>query len=150
MPSIEVSSHNGYFALRLTSSIKHKTSGCFSLCTGSYIDCNYVNIVENSLGPLIMEIISSSLLAAPFTFHSAIFIGVWFSMLYRGTSPAVWRSGPDTTLLQLGRVYSSVNNTATTSRRLSCDKWTSETAAASCPKINLLVEVKTRPLLFDD
>ena len=53
--------------------------------------------------PLIMALISSSLLAAPFTFQNAIFIGVWsFPMSYRGTSPAVWRSGPDTTLLLLG------------------------------------------------
>ena len=66
---------NGYLALRLTSCRKHKTSGWFSLCTGSYIDCNDVNTVGNSLVPLIMALISSSLLEAPFTFHSAIFIG---------------------------------------------------------------------------
>ena len=50
-----------------------------------------------------MALISSSLLAAPLTFQSTIFIGVWsFPKLYRGTSPAVWRSGPATALLLLG------------------------------------------------
>ena len=88
---------------RSPSNILHKTSGWFSLCTGSFIDCNYVNTVWSSLVPLIMALISSSLLTAPFTFHSAIFIGVWsFPMSYRGTSLAVWRSGPDTTLLLPG------------------------------------------------
>ena len=53
--------------------------------------------------PLIMSLISSSLLAAPFTFHSAIFIDVWsFSLSSRGISPAVWRSGHGATLLLLG------------------------------------------------
>ena len=102
MLCIEVSSHHKWVSCP-PSNIRHKTSECFSLCTGSYIDCNYGNTVGNSLVPLIMALISSSLLAAPFAFHNAIFIGVWsFPMLYRGTSPAVWRSGPDTTLLLLG------------------------------------------------
>ena len=57
----------------------------------------------DSFVPLIMPLISSSLLASPFTFHNAIFIGVWpFSVLYRDNYPAVWRSGPDTIPMLLG------------------------------------------------
>ena len=62
-----------------------------------------VIIPQFAFVPLTMALISSSLLAAPFTFHNAVFIGVWsFPMSHRGTSPAVWRPAPDATLLLLG------------------------------------------------
>ena len=120
MPCIGVFSHHRRVSF-FPSNILHKTSECaglpgrgrssvlsvfhgqFNVCPGR----NKVSVIipQFAFVPLIMASISSSLLAAPiFTFHNAVFTGVWsFPMLYRGTSAAVWRSGPDTTLLLLIR-----------------------------------------------
>ena len=86
---------------RGTSSVRSVFHGQFNVRPAR----NQVSVINPRFAfvPLIMALISSSLLAAPFTFHNAIFIGVWsFPMLSRGISPAVWRSGPGTTLLLLG------------------------------------------------
>ena len=66
---------------------------------------NQVSVIipQFAFAPLIMALIASSLPAAPFTFHNAIFFGVTsLPISYQDISPAVWRSGPGTTLLLLG------------------------------------------------
>ena len=86
------------------SSVRSVFHGQFNVWPGR----NQVSVIfpQFAFVPLTIALISSSLPAAPFAFHNAIFIGVWsFLMSYRGASPVVWRSGPDTTLFLLGRVY---------------------------------------------
>ena len=86
---------------RDTSSVHTVFHGQFNVWPGR----NQLSVIIPQLQfvPLIIALISSFLLAAPFAFRNAIFVGVWsFPMLYWGTPIAVWRSGPDTTLLLLG------------------------------------------------